>query len=547
MSELSVTKISGISEFSGTAITTYFDKSNTALEVANSVSGTASASFNAANNAVATSTAAFSKANNSLQTGMIVDKLWTSGDPNPEGFLRLDGNIYQRSAYSDLAQVIGTPLLVNNYTTLYTNNSMLNGDIYEANGVIFHNGTAPTNSALPTIANSLLYSTDKGINWNFAAAQGLTGSNQETTANAHTGFTVISNRIASNGRGTFILTNETSEGPGYVLNLGSGSGAPGTSQIGNAYIMISTSGLSNWSKVVMSGTTGGDTAFSGANGATIPAVAFGGTQNRFVALMNGGRANTFTNGVYNSRIGWSNNGSTWTFQSSNATVGVISGLDRSNPSIGYRYRDVVGSSNGFIAITSATSRENANAVFTSADGITWTDISSTIASLSNFGGATDRARSISHANGEFIILTTLPTGQFDIHRSTDRVTWQTISEVSILFSGSTFRPKILHNGRFYYTVRGQNAGIAFSENLTNWFAISSFTTLGSSSFALFPTANVGNTIFGQGTLGGSFTATINSVDHNTYNETTEFPLYSGFLSNYISVSPLLTGGKFIKT
>lgn len=68
MSELNVSKLTGVSDFSGTAITAYFDKSNTALTVANNISGVATAAFAQANVANTIAIAAFDKANTPTST-----------------------------------------------------------------------------------------------------------------------------------------------------------------------------------------------------------------------------------------------------------------------------------------------------------------------------------------------------------------------------------------------------------------------------------------------------------------------------------------------
>jgi hypothetical protein len=96
----------------------------------------------------------------------------------PSGYLYCDGSIYTRSAYPTLAGIIGTPFVASTQTTNYTNASFITGGglyteqdqslqrgVWDANGVLFTNGTVLRGSDQATgLANAMLYSTD-GVNW----------------------------------------------------------------------------------------------------------------------------------------------------------------------------------------------------------------------------------------------------------------------------------------------------------------------------------------------------------------------------------------------
>jgi hypothetical protein len=540
MSTLSVSNINGVTGFSGGI----FD---TLGNTANGANATAIAAFGQANNvagAVTTANniaiAAFTQANSGLPSGSIITKVWNNGDAIPTGFLRLDGNLYSRTTYSDLANTIGTPTLIGNFTTKYTNTSLILSDVYDSNGVVFHNGTSIANVGQNTTANSLIYSTDGGTTWISAAAQGVDAPKSSVNRTNYTGslsgvFSINGgsgssyssrpmSRVASNGRGTFVITNTSANGTTNSTGDESWAG------VGNAYIMVSgTADLNTWTKVVVS-TANSINTFGSEAGSWIAGVAFGGTENRFVALFNGGSVDPGCCGQkrgFSNKIGWSNNGTTWTWQSSNAVIGAsnsaynfggpgsIPGTTIANRLPFKYYYDVAGSANGFIALTNRV--DQSNAVLTSADGITWTDISNTVYNAISYDAST-QDRFVSYANNLWIIASSSRLAY-----SSDRVNWTTVNYTS----GFSPQPRnIKYNGKIYYT--STTAGnFYYSTNLSDWYLISS------SGFNIIPNANVGNVIFGQASsntalANGYITlprGSINTIDHNTYNLNTQFPLH----------------------
>lgn len=499
--------------------------------------------------------------------GALLEYPWKDGDPNPTGYLRLDGNTYLRSAYSNLSSVIGSPIRLGNYTRLLQNTSLQLSDVFQANGVLFHAGTNAVSSEinsftynhdLPSAANTIVYSRNGGISWISAAAMGFHGINRYGGGNG------LANRslVAANGTGTYIITNGSA-------TKGDNSGR----QIGNAYIMVATSeNLNSWSKVVLTtGSAGGAPAggLDGADGgSSASAVTFGGTQNRFALLFTGGSnsqsgLNCTTNVSDKShRIAWSNNGTTWTF-SSPGSPGYIYGYQEVNsiPQNAQResgvWINIEATSNGFVAIRSSANAR-VNTVFTSADGIVWTDISQTLFNA----GASSGFLSLSVANGLFILT---PSGTFGLPTidgipslfvSNNRTTWSRVNTVSTVNEANPYISgrRIFHNGTFYYT--SDNNYLMYSTDLIKWSAIraSNF-----DNFNIIATANVGNTLYGHGAANTTVTTnarmSITSVNHNTYNVATEFPLptglrYSGtytFPSTFITENPSLNFTSFIKT
>lgn len=497
-------------------------------------------------------------------TGSLTTSVWSNGESVPNGYLRLDGNNYSRTTYAALSNVIKNPVRLGDYTSLYLNTGLLVSDVYEANGVLFHNGTAKANGYLTSVANSLVYSVDGGVNWILTSAQGVDSTQSQNQFDSYGGKFISKSRVASNGTGTFVITNG---GTGFngITPASESSGSSGTGY-GNAYVMVSTTNLNTWSRTVFTGGTGG---FASSGGSFISAVGWGGTQNRFVALFNGGRDETL--GEQFNRIGWSNNGTTWTFQTSNTSIGTSRPQSQS---IFARYIDLASSSNGFVALTTnflTTRNTNSNSVFTSADGIVWTDISAnasagltdvTVQNTSTFeiGSAyADYGCFASVANGFFILA-----GGRTISYSNNRTNW---TAVKLPDNAPNIHSKIQHNGKFYY-YRNMPFGFSFSTTTGNTICIfdslSDTTPTGlirnidfipisvdkEGSINLIPSCNIGNVLYGQANSNISASSTarmgIYRIDHNTYDEATQFTLPNGTVTIQTS-NPLLPTATFIKT
>jgi hypothetical protein len=537
MSTLSVSSITGVTSLSGGA----FDAVST---TANNANAQSIASFGQANAAFTQANAAFNQANNSQPTGTIITQVWRNGDAVPNGYLRMDGNVYTRSSYFALANLIGAPIEIGNYTTLYRNTGLLLSDVYLANGVLFHNGTSRANNANTTTPNSLIYSTDSGLNWNFVSAQGVTAQQEYGQRENHSGLLSLTSRVAASPNGIYVITNAQANGVNYYT---AENGE--VSRTGNAFMMISNTGLGTWAKVVVTGGTG---FFKDDLGSNIRAVAYGGTQNRFVALFNAGGvggscgdADTF----YNHKIGWSNNGSTWAWQTSNASIGTSSGGGLTVNPVFRRFSyflDVAGSSNGFVAITTnSPSSPNANSVFTSADGIVWSDISSNVYfSANGVTGTTTKA--VSFANG-FFIISDSTTGA--IMYSSDRLNWSK-ANVSVTQFGTSAK-KIQHNGKVYYHRGTTDSQLIHFTSFNDTLNVQTI-SLGTSedNFNIIVSCNIGNNIFGHGyansTTDGTARMGIYSMNHTVYTEATQFPLPNGS-TTMTMVNPTLPRASFIKT
>jgi hypothetical protein len=584
MSELSVTKISGVTEIStnlpevqaaNQTANAANQTANAANQTANAANQTANAALDVANSIGSTATAAFNKANNALPPGTIVEKVWNTTDPIPTGFLRMDSNVYFREAYSDLSTVLGEPIRMGNYTKVFQNTILQVSDVFQSNDVLFHAGTNTVGSIsnqsyeiahdLSSAANTIIYSRDGGISWTSAAAMGFnminTVYNRDNLA--------ISNRrmVASNGTGTYVITNGSAT-----------SGTIAAIQNGNAYIMAATSeNLNSWTKVVLTSGAAGGTGSGSINGAdggsSAYSISFGGTQNRFVLLFSGG--SNFVAGVCDtstgtnkaSRIAWSNNGTTWTFQPPGA-VGWTQGSYQVNDVLQTAeanrdpWENIEATSNGFVAIRRVSNAPNvrSNTVFTSSDGIIWTDISTTIADAGydgNWGTSTNSpVRTLSQANGLFIISSASISTAGTIRASTqnsqpfilisnNRTTWSRVN-INSFGGGTPFTGRrIFHNGKIYYTSGGNFFN--YSTDLANWFRLESNT----STINIVATANVGNTIYGQG-AGNTTTdvtgrMTVGSITHNTYNSGNEFPLPNTISNKTVTTNPFLNFESFIKT
>jgi hypothetical protein len=437
-------------------------------------------------------------------------------------------------------------------------------DVYNANGVIFHNGTTSPNNGNAVTANSIVYSRDGGTTWISAAAQGLSAADRISNIPTHIGELSTASRVASNGIGTYVITNAEANGSTYQT-LGGASGGS-TTPSGNAFIMYATGeDLNTWSKFVFAGSgkavfpTIVHPAHAASGGSFIHAVAFGGTANRFVALFRGSFQNDgCCSGFfyYNSKVYFSNNGTTlWSSTTSGAAnLNISNGLTRA----AHDWVDVVASPGGFIAVraigvTDLTGNGYSNTVITSDDGIVWTDISSTIAAAGYDRGGYERVPSF--ANGRFILAASSSTyGSSNltsraILTSTNRTTW-TRTDINTLTGINPFTGrKIYHNGNIYYT-SDSNGNLYYSTDLSTWGQAQSGAT---QQINIIASANVGNNIYGHGFANGSsatdFTRrlSIGSVTHNTYDPATQFPVPFVSSNSVISYNPTLIGTSFIKT
>lgn len=524
---------------------------------------------NLSNLSLSTLTAATINAATILQNGLpvggspvgtVVDLPWSTANSVPSGFLRLDGNNYTRSAFPELASRIGQPEKIGNYTVLFQNTSLLLSDVHNANGVLFHNGTTPANTFNTFTANSIVYSRDGGTTWISAPALGLStvGYGTISTTSSHGGALTTASRVAANGTGTYVITNGGVNNNIFLNNS-------------NAFVMYATSeNLNTWTKFVFTGpaqlTPLSFSQYALSTGTTISSVAYGGTQNRFVALLQG-VATSYSccgsqTGYVNSRIFYSNNGTdVWTSvsltTSPSGVANVGSAFNANDGRNAFGWIDVVASANGFVATKFMFSggvgyiTATANSVITSADGIVWTDLSPTVGAASLGYNNSSFERIPSFANGLFIIAASTPsyitTNTLAILTSTDRTNWTRVP-VNIVTGGVgpfTGR-KIYHNGSIYYSSTA-NGNFSYSSDLTNWFGFDA--NIGDVN--IIASANVGNTIYGHAAANLNFSGTqrmsIGSTTHNTYLKSTQFPLPNVSANTVIFTNPYVAGTKFIKT
>lgn len=445
MSTLSVSNINGVTGFSGGI----FDTLGT---TANNANAQSIAAFAEANNAELLAIAAFSQANTAntaasgagVPTGSIINYANTTA---PSGYLRCDGNIYSRSAYSALASVIGTPSSLSSFTAEYANTNVQ----WDTDTILVANGVAFTSNArtgqvgygalsIPQYLGGVYTSTD-GTTWTARTARAFSTASIDNSA-----------AIANVSGGTWVLANSSSAGyaslPQTITN------------------MQSTTNLSTWTNrsIAIAAQTGVPTSGPGIR---FNGLAGGGTSNRLVWLhtKTGTLACCVVSPYVANTATSDDGGATWSFTNS---------LPIANSSY---YPTIASSNAGFVIV-------QGNTAYWSTSGQNWQNIGANLRSVLGISSTnTNRLfYNVYQAGDKFII----PAygNKFLISPSSNGANgnWSTTGYVSGLgnYLGSysvlnlsrftTPNFKITHNGQCYaFLDTGQSGQLLYSQDLQNWY------------------------------------------------------------------------------
>jgi hypothetical protein len=414
---------------------------------------------------------------------------WTSSTPqstltgeillstaaSKSGFLKCDGTVYSRSSYSALAAALGTPLFPKD-TLANALSSSITGYIFEANGLLFKNGTvAQTAANQANFANAFQTSTD-GITWSL-----MTGLNI---------YDDPSHNPVAYGNGRYVLNTRQWNYFNYIW-------------------LVSTDGV-NWTRYAST------TAPKGGDSNEPCDVVFGGTSNRFVrqrvgqSSCCGGWISSFA------ALEYSTDGVTWTLANTNNAA--------TNYNFGSSITHLAGYSGGFVA-TQGSYNGNTGVYSTwilySADGATWTDITSNVNSVAAIGNF---FTGCSYVNGRFIVTTQI--GQMYTSTTGASGTWSLLTATSFV------------GGRIRGNSNGYVQGSYYSTDLLNWCSPINY---GLGGIYITATPATGTRFYGTASRTGSY-----YTDLYNYTTATQFPVPYMPTRNLISGSSIpLTN--FIKT
>jgi hypothetical protein len=424
---------------------------------------------------------------------------FVTGDITPSslttksGYLKCDGSVYSRSSYTALAAVIGTPLLPKN-TLASSMTGYAAAYPQETNGLLIRTGTSTNSNATVNFANALATSTD-GITWTLRTALNLMNNTVH--------------RVVAYGNSTYVALAPKNQGQGQNPNI--------------MAWMTSPDGAT-W--------TARTTTFTSSIFMWIWELAFGGTGNRFVRLRQGqgytsvGCCTPINND--NIYLEYSSDGVTWTIGSTTTNSSGGACFDR------YYANQVAGYSGGFVAAFYDV-KATTNYVLYSADGVTWTNITSNINSVA---AIVNGVTGISYVNGRFV-LTTL-AGQMYTSTTGASGSWSLLTPYNVFFASNT-GVKILGNANAYSAQIGSQSYL--SQDLVSWLPIQNL--------------GLGNSIINATPAGSTrfygCTTTQNTViytDLFNYTTATQFPVPSVTTYNTLS-SPYGVNGApvnfFIKT
>jgi hypothetical protein len=391
-------------------------------------------------------------------SGTATAEIITSTASSKSGYLLCDGSLYSRSSYTALAAAIGTPLMPKN-TLGAALTGYIGTYIQEANGLLLRSGSASSGGGTNAVntANAITTSTD-GITWTLRTGVNMSSSNN--------------NQYLAYGNSKYVALTAYYNYQ-YVQTQDSSDGVTWTQRANNTLARGDATEV--W----------GD-------------IAFGGTSNRFVR----GRTYRSYNGGCDVNSGtmlleYSSDGITWTTGQSLATT---SG-SFTFPAGGY----VAGYSGGFVATASTTVSGGTNYVYYSADGATWTDITSNINSVATINGGIGYP---SYVNGRFI----LSTGVGQIYTSTTGASgsWSLLTSNNSVLTGARVRG----NANGYAT--NLNGTSYYSTDLLTWVAP---TNLGLGTITVTATPSTGTRFYGTGGTSGSY-----YIDLYNYTTATQFPV-----------------------
>ncbi|CAB4170782.1 Sialidase_non-viral domain containing protein [uncultured Caudovirales phage] len=445
----------------------------------------------------------------------------------PTGYLACDGSIYSRSSYGALANVIGAPPMLTNFTAEFANTSWGSQYMLAANGVMFTSAIHTSAYGTNSFAGGLYTSTD-GVTWTPRTARPILS----------TGFP----NLAVNSAG---IAN-VSGGYWVIANTGTGAtGAPPTfgpiTDAGTGTFFQSSTDLITWTNksITFAATqTGvGNAPAPGGLYTNINGIAGGGTSNRLVALFtrhsldsgyllyNGYVANTATS---------DDGGSTWSFTNN---------IPVSNTSCSTS--TIASSNGGFLVVRS-------NTAYWSYSGQTWQDITANLTTALGLTSTTVSPSSTRifyagyQANNQFIIpainnkfLVSTPSGngangnwsvvgpvegipQLYFYAS-GTATPQSPAQDQLsghgTFAASGGTNRIVHNGQCF--VMGISGQIVFSQDLKYWFRKSD------SNYALYGQAggtnlvSLGNKFFLN--MGPQNYTIVSFTANGSYTAATQFP------------------------
>jgi hypothetical protein len=196
-----------------------------------SISGMTPSGYNGTYTVTASSSGSVSFASSTTGSQTVAGSFFVT----PSGYLYCDGSIYTRSAYPTLAGIIGTPFVASTQTTNYTNasfittgafwseqNTSLQQGIWDANGVLFTNGTVIRGSDQATgLASAMLYSTD-GVNWTAATSYSVlaTFPNQDAVVFGNSIYVMAAGNLAASAGGNNIQYASTPGGTWTRASVG---------------------------------------------------------------------------------------------------------------------------------------------------------------------------------------------------------------------------------------------------------------------------------------------------------------------------------------
>jgi hypothetical protein len=182
-----------------------------------------------------------------VPTGGII--YWPSTTP-PSGYLKCDGSIYNRSSYSSLASVVGTPMLPSSETLRNSGLAIGSGLGYpnyitSVNGVIFTSGSAGLTTS--SVANGFRTSTD-GITFTSRTGAGIYTFQGTVAYFASTYVTLVSYGATNSATSNFQTSTDLATWTQRTFTAATLSGG-----------QLALAGNQTWGRGIMhNGTTGWD-------------------------------------------------------------------------------------------------------------------------------------------------------------------------------------------------------------------------------------------------------------------------------------------------
>lgn len=581
MSTLSVSSITGVTNVTGSI----FDTMGT---TANNANATAIAAFAEANSAETIAISAFGVANTANTTaasaGVVTGGIiYYPSATAPSGFLLADGNVYTRSAYGNLANVMGTPPQISSWTLEYSNTR---NNTFSAGGSIRGMFMLSANNLLVThwfsnyytgnTQNSgALYTSLDGSTWTSRTAASISVS--FGTGPTYTNYIPNGAIFTSNGKSGVYLLHTSAD---------FSTGVSGT----DAFYRYQTSAdegatWTNRSFRPVNPSVSGGNPYSAA---WLNGYAAGGTSNAYVLLQTlvyynstAGCCGTATTpwGV-SANVMWSADGITWT-----AGTTLVSNTSASTVPTSILYKPALGSTlaNGFVVVmtTNENRSNNSGQIFWSANGRNnWTDVTANvIATLGGYSGLNSSPTfyNVFSCNNQIIIPCS--GNRFLVTSNGANGTWSVVnysgglpfdpgsiyaesgsessemmsffrgdvsSRIDSSFSSTIFQTNMVHNGQVFLcapTWSGSSTIVA-SSDLKTWWSVND-RTLGMGNFKNAPwVPNIAATRTGKIVLANpQIAAVVSFTTNGTYTAATQFPvpkLTTGLQTSRIAYNTVIT-------